>query len=207
MSVGPYEECFALIPLAHRSGVDAEVIVCESFDIAQARALAEKAATRPIAGEKRYFVVSCAYIPHEAQNALLKLFEDPPATAQFYIIVPRAELILPTLRSRLHVLYESPVVGRALNPETSAFLGAAFADRLEQIAMLAKAKDAHAMRVLINGIERAAGFGVGKYVREKQDVSYLADVLMASTYAETRGASHKMLLEHLALSIPEKAGR
>lgn len=204
LSIGTHAECLAQIPLSDRSGVDAEVIVTEQLEIDEARALAERAANRPIANEKRSFIISCRQFTLEAQNALLKLFEDPPATAQFYIIVPRAEILLPTLRSRLHLFYESDASHNVQDAQSMAFLHASFNDRMLMIAKLAKAKDTVAMRGLIAGIERAAGFAAAKDAQRKETASFLVDALMASSYAETRGASHKMLLEHLALSIPQK---
>ena len=207
LCVGTQDACLAQIPLSERSGVDAEVIAREQVEIDDARALRERASHRPIAGNKRYFVVSCKRFTHEAQNALLKLFEDPPATAQFYLIVPRLSVLLPTLRSRLHLFYEADVSKETFDEATTMFLEASLKERLEHIATLAKekekTKDTGAMRELIAGIERAAGFAVVKDARRKEVASYLADVLLAATYSETRGASHKMLLEHLALSIPQ----
>lgn len=200
--VGTREACLAQIPLPDQSGVDAEVIVTEQLEIDEARALAERAAHRPIAGEKRHFIISCRQMTLEAQNALLKLFEDPPATAQFYIIVPRLSVLLPTLRSRLHLFYESDAVHNAPDAQSMAFLHASFSERLLAVAKLAKekerTKDTQAMRALIRGVESAAALHANK----ETSASFLRDVLLVSSYSETRGASHKMLLEHLALSIP-----
>ena len=197
---GAYDECLSRIPLSERTGIDAEILIRESLDIAEARALRERASSRPIQDKKRRFIIAVAHIPHEAQNALLKLFEDPPATAQFYLIIPRAELLLPTLRSRLHLAYEEDGSQNAPASRTVAFLTGTNAGRLEQIAKLVKTKDTPTMRALIRGIEYAAAERIG----EKSIQQCLPDILMASSYSETRGASHKMLLEHLALSIPEK---
>ena len=199
LCVGTHEECLAQIPLSERTGIDAEVIHSEQLEIAEARALCERAGTRPIAGLKRRFIISCEQLSHETQNALLKLFEDPPATAQFYIIVPRLSVLLPTLRSRLHLFYEAEATGNT-DEETIAFLSASYRDRLLQIATLAKDKDQKAMRDLVRGIEKTTA----KRLYEDSDSAYASDVLLASRYSETRGASHKMLLEHLALSVPQQ---
>lgn len=200
--IGTHEECLLQIPLSERTGVDAEVIQKEQLEIDEARALAERASSRPISGEKRTFVISCQQLSTETQNALLKLFEDPPATAQFYIIVPRLSVLLPTLRSRLHLFYETDVSKDAPDGQSAIFLNSSFSDRLAQIAKLAKDKDTAAMRALIQGIERS----LAAHIRERASTAYLPDALLASTYSETRGASHKMLLEHLALSVRSGAG-
>lgn len=202
--VGKHEDCLVRIPLLHRSGVDAEIIVREQLDIDEARALTERASRRPILGEKRYFIISCTQLSHETQNALLKLFEEPPLTAQFYIIVPRLSVLLPTLRSRLHLLYEADAQTDASDKQSVSFLQASFSERLLQIAKLAKEKDTAGMRLLASGIERACA----ERLKKKDmvtDPSYIEDVLLISSYSEIRGASHKMLLEHLALSIPSQS--
>lgn len=199
LCIGTHKECLSQIPVLYRTGVDAEVIEQEQLDIGEARALTERAASRPIVALKRCFVISCRQITLEAQNALLKLFEDPPATAQFYIIVPRPSVLLPTLRSRLHLLYETDTSKDIPDEETVSFLRASFSERLLQIAKLAKEKDNKAMRVLVSGIEHV----LAGRVRKEESMSYLQDVLLVSSYSEIRGASHKMLLEHVALSIPQ----
>lgn len=193
--VGTHEACLAHIPAAHRTGPDAEVIVAEKLTIGAARSLAERAQGRPVAGTHRYFVISCTEFLHEAQNALLKLFEEPPATVRFYIIAPRAAVLLPTLRSRLALTAVGEVAPVA--PEVGAFLSATYRDRLETVAALQKAKDAAALRRLIAGTERVAA-------RAGAEATYLADVAVAARYAEVRGGSPKMLLEHLALALPER---
>ena len=196
--VGTHEACLARIPEEYRTGPDAELIVAEKLTIAIARALAERAQGRPVVGERRHFIISCAEFLHEAQNALLKLFEDPPATAHFYIIASRATLLLPTLRSRLALTLVTNEVSESA--ETRAFLAASYRERLETVAMLHKAKASAAMRALIAEAE-------GVVTRDAQSgTAYLADVALASRYAEVRGGSPKMLLEHLALALPEHLG-
>ena len=205
--IGSHDACLGKIPLAERSGVDAQVLRAEQWEIADARALCERAGSRPIVGDKRSFVISCTQLTLEAQNALLKLFEDPPATAQFYLIVPRAGVLLPTLCSRLHLVYEEDEPMSAPDEATTLFLNSSFSERMLKIAELAKEKekikDTQPMRMLLRGIEHAAGFAVLRDAQGKGVASFLSDVLVVSIYSETRGASHKMLLEHLALSIPQ----
>lgn len=203
LCIGTHNECLARIPLQDRSGIDVEMIAREQLEIDTARALCERAASRPIAGKKRSFIISCEKLTFEAQNALLKLFEDPPATAQFYIIAPRASALLPTLCSRLHLLYETNASKESPDERSMSFLRTSFNERLLEIATLAKEKErtknTQTMRALIRGIESATA----ARIRKTEDALYLPDVLMASSYSEIRGASHKMLLEHLALSVPE----
>lgn len=198
--IGSHDACLAQIPEAHRSGPDSFVHVAERLTIEAARALRLQAQSRPVESDKRRFVISCTEFNREAQNALLKLFEDPPSTAQFYVITPRLSALLPTVRSRLALEYVADDVS-AEDPAVSAFMRARYAARLALVAKLAGAKDATGMRALIAGIERAA-------VRDESPAmrAALTDVALASTYSSIIGGSPKMLLEHLALSLPEGRG-
>lgn len=195
--VGPHDLCLASIPEEHRTGVDAEHIVVDVLSIEMARSLRERAASRPIESEARRFFISCRQILPPAQNALLKVFEDPPATARFYLIVPRASVLMGTVRSRMALSFVAPADAYAPSPTTTEFLKASYAERFNTIAALHKAKDTAALRTLIAEIERA-------YAGGERDAAVLRDILMASSYGDAAGASPKMLLEHLALSLPQR---
>lgn len=199
--VGTHDACFALVPAEHRTGVDAEIIIEEQLSVDAARALRAKASQRPILSDKRRFVISCARFTREAQNALLKLFEDPPVTAEFYLIAPRASALLPTLRSRLEMVLV-PSDEKVVDTRVAPFLAASYAERLAEIAGMQKAKDTEGMRTLIAGIERVLAADVSNASVDTR--VHLVDVALASMYAEVKGGSPKMLLEHLALSLPER---
>ncbi|MFZ1987664.1 MAG: hypothetical protein WAV21_01355 [Minisyncoccia bacterium] len=74
------------------------------FSVEDARMLAAKAALSPLIGQKKLLIVSVGRLFHEAQNALLKLFEEPPVHTTLVLIVPSEGTIIETLRSRLHPL-------------------------------------------------------------------------------------------------------
>ena len=74
----------------------------ETFTIDDARNLKGTAETRPVyEGSKKIFVLTLNGITVEAQNALLKLLEEPAEYAHFFLIIPSAHLLLPTVKSRL----------------------------------------------------------------------------------------------------------
>lgn len=51
--------------------------------------------------KKRFIILSAPKFRIEAQNALLKILEEPPKNIQFVMIVPSKNAILPTIISRL----------------------------------------------------------------------------------------------------------
>lgn len=65
---------------------------------------------RPNEGNKKiYLFPRAGLLRIEAQNALLKVMEEPPAYGAFLLLAERAESLLPTIRSRCVELSLSPV--------------------------------------------------------------------------------------------------
>src|SRR3989338_8533276 len=89
------------------SGKDNPDIVILSyglFSVEDARRVGEIAAQGPIAGEHKAVIIAASRAYREAQNALLKLFEEPHAETYLFLILPTLGGLLPTLRSRTQLL-------------------------------------------------------------------------------------------------------
>jgi hypothetical protein len=76
----------------------------ESFDIESAREVKDKAREKPF-GEKKIILISAERFTHQAQNALLKTFEEPSANTHFFILLGAPDLLLPTLLSRMQIVH------------------------------------------------------------------------------------------------------
>ena len=65
------------------------------------RAAIEQAGYRPFEGRRRVVIIDQAdrLLP-PAQNALLKILEEPPASCQFLLVTARPDMLLDTVRSR-----------------------------------------------------------------------------------------------------------
>ncbi|MFH0755602.1 MAG: hypothetical protein V1910_03000 [bacterium] len=59
---------------------------------------------RPINGNKKIFIVSANFITEDAQNSMLKLFEEPKGNTHFFLIIPSLNNIIPTFKSRLFII-------------------------------------------------------------------------------------------------------
>lgn len=183
----------AQIPEDDRTiGTDVALNVYERMGIDDARALIDLASRAPLTRPVRVFMIEAQGLTVEAQNALLKLFEEPSLTTRFYLIVPTADALLPTLRSRL-LLLDTEAGSTELNEVTKVFLAASYAERLDMIADRAKRKDDAWMSALFAGLER--------YAHSTHNAAVMRDACMANAASKSAGASKKMLLEHLALSI------
>ena len=79
------------------------------------RHLVRELARLPVEGARRVAVVESAdRLNEDAQNALLKTLEEPPAGATLVLCADEPERLLPTVRSRTAVLRLGPVPVRAM---------------------------------------------------------------------------------------------
>lgn len=191
--IGTLAEALPYISLEDRQeGPDVLLYTYEKFGIDDARKLTYEASLRPVEKQSRVFIVSFGGITTEAQNALLKLFEEPSQTARFYIVTPSGDALLPTLRSRCMLTACQRIESEA--EEANAFLRVAPGERLAVIAERAKSKDTAWFGAVITGIE--------KWAAVQKDAQILREIVFVRSYDKAPSASQKMLLEHLALSLP-----
>ncbi len=96
--------------------------------MATARLISRRAALTPVEGRRKVFIIGGAErlvaqeSSPEAANALLKLFEEPPAETYFLLTSADPERLLPTIRSRAVPLR----VGRLSDTEVREFLATEF---------------------------------------------------------------------------------
>lgn len=178
----------------------------ERFGIDDARDLIALASLKNF--NEAVFFVCTASITSDAQQSLLKLFEEPQAGTTFVLLAPHGSL-LPTLKSRM-LLYEKQLPARkkvlgSASPQpdyfsdpAAAFLRASGKERSEMIAKMLKDEEGLKERVrdFVNALETELSKDVQK---NKQG---LEDIAMVRDYLGDKAPSLKMLLEHLAVSLP-----
>lgn len=91
--------------LGVRTKNNPDLIVFSSpvFGIEEAREL-NRLATRRSVGISKIFLITSSSLTSEAQNALLKTFEEPSSDTYFFLVVLNPGSILPTLRSRMQIV-------------------------------------------------------------------------------------------------------
>lgn len=191
--IGAFKDVLKHLPSEDQvPGPDVRHEVYERFGIVEARMLKETSSLRPVANMHRAFVLTCTSITLEAQNALLKLFEDPVGNVRFHLIIPHSDMLLSTLSSRL-MRVETESAARDAGV-THDFLRLSYSDRLTEVASRTKEKDAAWMGNLLSGVE--------VWALAQKDTGILHEVTFVRKYEHNKSASKKMLLEHLALSLP-----
>jgi hypothetical protein len=186
------------VPEAYKTqSADVTHITRLRFSIDDARELTRTSQWHPFEGEIRVFVIVTDAIAQEAQNALLKLFEEPPTHTQFYLVLKKTAVVLPTLLSRLSVVsLNGGDTNADENLSFSTFLASSYADRIATIAEKTKDKDTVWIEEIVRGSE------VYTTTSHKHKETLLPSVMFVRTYIGTKGASSKMLLEELALTLP-----
>jgi hypothetical protein len=168
----------------------------EKFGIDEARALITLASLKNY--KDSVFFVAAASIMSEAQQALLKLLEEPQEGTVFVVLVPHG-VLMPTLKSRM-LAYPHTIVRDADGGPAKKFLALSGKDRSDVITKLLKDDDGQKERVrdFINALERE----LHKKMADPKARAGLGDISMVRQYLGDRSPSLKMLLEHLALALP-----
>src|SRR3989338_8919375 len=79
-------------------------ITIDNFKIDEAFSLRAMSSDKSFSSLKKIYVISINSISLDAQNVLLKMFEEPIENTHFFMIVPDANALLKTLVSRFYVI-------------------------------------------------------------------------------------------------------
>jgi DNA polymerase III, delta subunit len=157
-------------------------------------------------------IISAQFISRDAENALLKILEEPNTNTHFFILIPDASHMLDTTKSRAHVLVsktEDYNTTRDSSFDAEKFIDMSYVDRLAFVATVvalhSKEKEstlfrAHGMRILVL-MEHAYGMRFHSNRNLPRASFVLSELASLRNYMRTSGASVKMLLEHMSLVL------
>lgn len=196
---------------------DLVVLRYQHFSVDDARRLMDVAVAAPL-GDHKAIIVSAERFFHEAQNALLKLFEEPPANVTLILVIPSEGTLLATLRSRLCELPDAGTPGNELRLSAlgQEFLAGSDEERqklVEKLVDRSKSdKDEEKQRARIDAMRLAEDLVRTAYAgkagsRGKADAReyrlLLQDLDRFLPLLHTRSAPIKLIFEHLLLVIPK----
>ncbi|MEI6238073.1 MAG: hypothetical protein WCP15_00890 [bacterium] len=193
----------------------------QTMTIDDARDLKGRHANRPIREDSyRIFVILANSITNEAQNSLLKVFEEPYPRTHFFLIIPSLGNLLLTLKSRLMKLARADAGGRAgaggekgetkspaenaIDAEAKAFLNAGPKERLSQIEKLTKKLSDEKITkqdiiTFLQALEATARHSKKPAEFTEKDIRFFKALSTCLDYMRDRSPSVKQLLEYLAL--------
>ncbi len=107
--VKPCDKCRQCLTAINSSNPDISVITAEdgkkNISIAQIRTMRSEAFIKPHSAMRRVFIIKEAHLMNEAaQNALLKVLEEPPKNVVFILVASSRTLLLETVISRCTLL-------------------------------------------------------------------------------------------------------
>ena len=160
--------------------------------IDQVRELVQRAHSTPAQARVQLLVVRTGSITHEAQNALLKVLEEPPHSTRFLFIVPPTCRLLRTVQSRVEVHHAaSDTTDTTVLTE---FLALPPAERLQLIESRVKRKD----HTWVVQLQLAL---LAQLATNRAPSSLRPGLVRSIERLNTRGAMNKWLLEDIALQL------
>jgi len=178
------------------------VISYDTFGIDESHSLIRLQSQTAESGRK-YILISAGKITTEAQNALLKVFEEPTPGTHFFVILPTLQNILPTLRSRVYVFSAR---NSSEDIDVPKFVSLSLPERLLWLEQLTehpedegeKTKKQKAISNLLNNLEIL----VSNLDSGDAKMQAVGSIIEARKYLNDTAPSHKLLLGNLALSFP-----
>ncbi len=186
-----------------RGSPDCIALSVPSFGIDDAHDMRGWAANKPVDGWRKFFVLGADTITPDAQNAFLKIFEEPPPDTHFFLLVKTADFLVPTLRSRVEVVSGEHISEDGVLNDANDFFASPIAKRLARAEKIAKAlKDEKMTRgeagAFVSALLSSAR---GKGAFPSRHRAGLEHLLRAEQYVHDRSASFKLLLDHLSLVL------
>jgi DNA polymerase III delta prime subunit len=172
------------------------------MDIEDGRNIKALHQNRPIAGDKKIFVVSANFITEKAQNAMLKLFEEPRGDTHFFLILPSLANIITTFSSRLFVVNADEINNSLINPND--FLKMDIGKRMETVKKICESvSDDEKSKIEIIKFTNLLELELKKRIKLSKENSKMFEELgKIRQYAGEQSPSLKILLEHFSLILP-----
>ncbi|WKZ26587.1 MAG: hypothetical protein QY304_00580 [Candidatus Paceibacterota bacterium] len=177
----------------------------ETFGIDDSRDLKRIYLSRALKeNNPKVILVKTSFITTEAQNALLKILEDPSPQTFFFFLMPSKEGLIPTLLSRFMVL-EKAIVGEEEKPplEPEIFLSLSVPARLKSVAKIIAVKDRAVAEKAIDALETCLYRKVDWLSLDLKQAEIFKIFAESRNYLRSRGGSIKLVLENLCLVLPK----
>ncbi len=185
------------------------------LSVDDARKIRSMAELSPTTGSQKVLIISATRLFHEAQNALLKLFEEPPTGTILVLVIPSEGMLLPTLRSRLLVLPGTSTVSNeagSISDEAQEFLKTGKAEREKLVTKIVDRsksdKDDEKQAARLSAIRLVEGLTQDAYTKWQKEMDaskqkglqlLLEDLNSFLPILHERSAPLKLIFEHLLL--------
>lgn len=189
----------------------------DTFGIEDGRYINNFQSKKAIGGENKIIVIKTNFITVQAQNSLLKVFEEPTINTHIFLIMPSSEAILPTLKSRLNIIKHLDLGGPSKSGLVEDFLKSNISKRFDLIKIFLpqktneKADKSGAIsflndleKILYNKFKTACPIGRSVKIGSSQinQKEVFNEIIKCRSYLNDSSPSVKMILEHISQIIP-----
>ena len=105
-------------------------IVIDNFKIEEAFDLRAMSTDKSFSSTKKIFIICLNSISLDAQNVLLKMFEEPIENTHFFLVAPDANALLKTLVSRFYLIPRKTVFGEEIK-DAEKFIAMPLRNRID----------------------------------------------------------------------------
>lgn len=177
---------------------DIHEFVFEDGGVGEVRELHNRVYLKP-RGERALYLVAFGDLSNQAQNALLKVLEDPPSHAVIVLGVPSPRTLIPTILSRVQILEDAPIV-ELFDDDAHALLSASLPQRLTLLTPYIENRD---VEKLCSLIEKTLSVVQKMHPANKALIrEQTQSAVLTVQYLRMQGSMVKMLAEAWALTLP-----
>lgn len=196
----------------YKDSSDITVLSYTGLSIEDVRALRTLLAEGPVQAPVRVVIIRAERFFAEAQNAFLKLLEEPAEAVCLVLSVPSEATLLPTILSRLVREQRKEREHQAVSEETRSFLTlskkerVAYAEKLSEKARTGTDEDKRATRTRIRELVEEITLSVRNREVEAEEgerILLLSELATLLPLLSERSAPVKMILLHLCAVLPE----
>jgi len=176
-----------------------------SFGIEDSRELIARETVRPVKYPVKIFILLIDNITLPAQNALLKVLEEPVADTYFFLAIRQPTIFLPTILSRSQVItLPATIVSKAGREKAEAWLSADVAPRFDLTRKLLKQAEDEGSGCIIDFARDLEMIFWEKANPVANPCDLKAGEALAKSLLQLSqpGHSARMILEYLAEIVP-----
>lgn len=189
-------------------------ISVDSFKIEDARNLKSVEYEKGFSSGKKIYIISANIFLLEAQNTLLKIFEEPIENTHFFITIPNVDSLLRTLVSRFYLIRTKPALENQLK-EAKEFVAMSIKDRIDFLKKLLDDSEDEKENSIETSSPRSKALNflnalelvIHKKIYElkpdsKNNTDFFDQIFKVREFLSQPGSSVKTLMESIALVVP-----
>jgi DNA polymerase III delta prime subunit len=188
-------------------------ISIDNFKIDEAFDLRAMSSSKSFSSSKKIFIICANTISLDAQNVLLKMFEEPTENTHFFLVVPDSNALLKTLISRFYIIKTK----HSNNDEEEAekFIAMPLKNRLDFIKKLLTKENDEGENINEVVVFDSTRFKALKFLntiefvlhkklaqRDATNTNYFNHFLKVREFLRMPGSSTKSLMESVAIIAP-----